>query len=60
MKPFQENDTLDALFVIDHRLATMPDKAAMICTSLDHVEHKIVGLLLYGVFFQNKKREIEG
>jgi hypothetical protein len=55
IKPFQENNAMNVLLVIEHHLVTIPNKAAMIRTCFDHVLQKVVGLLLYDVFFQSKK-----
>jgi hypothetical protein len=55
LQPFQENNTMDIAFVIEHRFVAMLDEVAVIGTDPDHIKHKIVGLLLYDIFFQDKK-----
>lgn len=51
-EPFQEHDAIDILFIIQQGFAAMLNKALVVGTGFYLIKHKIIGLLLYDVFFQ--------
>lgn len=55
LEPFQKYNAINILFIIKHGFTALLYEAPVIGTCPDHVKHKIVGLLLYGVFFQDKR-----
>lgn len=55
LQPFEEDDAIHVLFIIEHGFTALFYKAPVIGACPYHVKHKIIGLLLYDVFFQDNK-----
>ncbi len=57
LQPFEEDNAINILFIIEHGFPALLYKAPVIGACPDHIKHKIIGLLLYDVFFQDKRNE---